>query len=81
MTYFLAQDGSLYACGENDNSRLMTKSLNPGDKASKPILCELLKGRRISYVSAGVSHVIVASGMDQVHPFLVLLNFILVILL
>lgn len=66
MSYFLALDGKLYACGEGDNARLM---MNDNDAVRTPTLCSKTSSLNVVYMTAGCSHIVLLAG-DSIPDFL-----------
>ncbi|EAY13968.1 hypothetical protein TVAG_491060 [Trichomonas vaginalis G3] len=69
MSYVLTEQGEVFSTGDGDDSRLMQDHI---DSSSVFSPCALLKRKRVCFISAGCSHVIVASGMRSIlpHPIL-----------
>ena len=69
MSYVLTEQGEVFSTGDGDDSRLMQDNI---DSLTAFTRCSLLKKKRVSFISAGCSHVIVAIGMRSIipHPIL-----------
>lgn len=69
MSYVLTEQGEVFSTGDGDDSRLMQDHI---DSSNVFCPCALLKRKRICFISAGCSHVIVATGMRTIipHPIL-----------
>jgi len=65
FTAFITENHELYTCGDGDEYRLCNTHIR---KVYTPSLADAALGRKIMWISAGCSHILIAENLESVPP-------------